>query len=249
MNTRGFWGAEGVLLDDAIDSEGAPVWIELTKMGSFAGHPAGPFELNAKIFGELIANFHSTANREIPVDWEHASEQDPTSGTIPTSGAPAAGWIKDLRVAGDRLLALVRWLPTARAQIRSGAYKYISAAIRFATVDRVTGRPAGAKLSSAGLTNTPFIDGLQPLAAKDTAPARSLSMHGRTRELVALGMTPVEASAQAARELTQTQAPPREPPPTDHHDLTAFIVKSTHMPYSEAAILAQAHPSDWWAHR
>lgn len=186
MKDRGFYDCESVLLSetDAASDNNAPVWIQIAKSGTFLGHPAGPFELNAQVFREIVDNFKSTINRAIPVDYEHASEQDATSGSIPTQGAPAQGWIKDLKIDGGNLWGLVEWLPQARDQIRAKSYKFLSPAIRFNTKDRVSGKPAGARLSSVALTNQPYLDGLAPLAAKDTAvPAASfaaVTMAGKT---------------------------------------------------------------------
>lgn len=167
MSDRAFWDVEGVKLSDTDSAGDAPVWIQVAKQGAFAGHPAGPFRLDAQAFEEIIANFKSTANRMIPVDYEHASEQDPTHGSIPVSGAPAQGWIKELAIRDGNLWGLVEWLPQAREQIRAGQYRYLSPAIRFGSKDRVTGRNIGARMTSAALTNEPFLDGMEPLAAKD----------------------------------------------------------------------------------
>ena len=47
----------------------------------------------------------------------------PRGHAIPTSGAPACGWIHDLVNRGpDGLWALVEWLDDAGAQIRAGKY-------------------------------------------------------------------------------------------------------------------------------
>lgn len=160
-----------VTLDDKDDAK--PVWIQVAKQGAFAGHPAGPFELSAQVFSDIIRNFQATANRAIPIDYEHASEADPTSGSIPTTGAPAQGWIRDLKIEGGNLYGLVEWGAQAREQIRSGGYKFLSPAIRFGAKDRVTGKNIGARLTSAALTNEPFLDGMKPLAAKDSAKLMS----------------------------------------------------------------------------
>lgn len=153
------------LLDDAIPR---PVWIQLAKVGTFKGHPAGPFELTPSTFDEIVQNFLATANRRIPIDFEHASEADPTAGSIPQEGAPAQGWIVQLDNRGlAGLWGLVEWLEPARTYIREGKYKFFSPAIRFGSRDRVTGKPIGARLTSGAITNTPFLDALQPLAAKD----------------------------------------------------------------------------------
>lgn len=160
---------ESVALTDAANlKDASPVWIQVAKVGQFAGHPAGAFRLDEKVFGEIVYNFRATQNKRIPIDFEHASEAEATAGSIPVDGAPAQGWIVDLDNRGPGgLWALVEWGDKAREYIRSGAYRYISPAVRFNSKDRVTGQTVGARLTSAGLTNQPFLDGMQPLAAKD----------------------------------------------------------------------------------
>jgi hypothetical protein len=141
------------------------VWIQLAKSGSFTkdGHP---FTLDAGVFSEIIRNFQSTSNRRIPVDFEHASEMPSASGSIPFAGAPAQGWITELRQESGNLWGEVEWGAIAEEYIKNGNYKFISPAIRFGCKDPQTGKPIGAKLSSAGLVNIPFLDGMQPLTAK-----------------------------------------------------------------------------------
>lgn len=144
------------------------IWIQVAKQGKFRGHRAGPFEMNAQTFAEIIRNFESQENRLIPCDFEHASEAPATEGSIPDRGAPAQGWITRLEMRADgNLWGLVEWLPLAKKYIKNKQYRYLSPAIVFGARDRVTGKPIGAKLSSVALTNSPYLDGMQPLAAKD----------------------------------------------------------------------------------
>lgn len=154
-----------VHLDDGDGS--SAVWIQIAKPGTFRGHPAGPFELNDQVFSDIIRNFRDTQNRAIPIDFEHASEADSTEGSIPVDGAPAQGWIRDLKVDGANLWGLVEWGTKAREYIRAGQYKFFSPAIRFGARDRVSGKPIGARMTSGALTNNPFLDGMRPLVAKD----------------------------------------------------------------------------------
>lgn len=148
------------------------VWNQLTKCGAFRGHPAGPFEITPQINAEIVANFRATKNQRIPIDFEHASEQDPTSGAIPTEGAPAQGWIVDLDNRGAAgLWGLVEWLEPARTYVREKKYRFFSPAIRFGAKDRVSGQPIGARMTSGALTNNPFLDGMMPLAASDRGGA------------------------------------------------------------------------------
>ncbi len=160
---------------DAADDADVPVaqwspprWNQLAKVGTFRGHPAGPFELTPAIFAEIVNNFRATQNQRIPIDFEHASEQDPTAGAIPTDGAPAHGWILDLdnRGAGG-LWGLTTFHPKAARYIRDDQYRFFSPAIRFGAKDRETGQPIGARMSSGALTNNPFLDGLRPMMATD----------------------------------------------------------------------------------
>lgn len=159
------------LLDDSNPVEAGPpklVWNQLNKLGAFRGHPSGPFEITEQINAEIERNFRATQNKKIPIDFEHASEQAPTEGSIPTDGAPAQGWIHDLQNRGKAgLWGLVEWLEPARSYIKQGKYKFFSPAIRFGSKDRVTGQPIGARMTSGALTNNPFLDGLMPVAASD----------------------------------------------------------------------------------
>lgn len=142
----------------------APVWIQIAKSGSFRGHYAGPFELNSAVFSEIIRNFNATANHRVPIDYEHLSERDDIDAT---TGAPAQGWIVDLKVDGGNLWGLVEWVSDlAVQQIRSRQYMFLSPAIVFGARDPETGEKIGARLSSAALTNSPFLDGMVPVAAK-----------------------------------------------------------------------------------
>ena len=158
------------------DAPPAPVWNQLTKLGAWRGHPAGPFEITRATNAEIVRNFKATVNQRIPVDFEHASEADGTAGSIPVEGAPAQGWIVDLDDRGAAgLWGLVEWGERARSYILDGSYRFFSPAIRFGSKDRETGRPIGARMTSGALVNIPFLDGLMPLAAADRTGAAMLN--------------------------------------------------------------------------
>jgi phage I-like protein len=201
---REFLDLERVQLSDDATSGDAPVWIQLAKSGTFKGHSAGPFTLDDETFSDIVTNFRSQRNG-IPIDYEHASEQDATSGSIPTSGSPAVGWITDLKIDRGNLWGLVEWLEPAKSQIRAGQYKFISPAIRFGAKDRVTGKLIGARLTSAGLTNMPFLDGMVPIAAKDSPVVQTgetLSFTAMVRHLMSEEkMSLIDAQIEGSRRL------------------------------------------------
>ncbi len=170
LNDKGVHGSleRAVALDSKEHDTDKPVWIQIAKVGQWSGHPAGPFQLSSKDFDEMIRSFRGTTNQMIPIDFEHASEMPAHAGTIPFTGAPAQGWIVDLDNRGAQgLWALVRWLEPARTYIKEGKYRFFSPTIRFNSPDPKTGQ-RGCRLSSGALTNQPFLDGMAPLAAKDT---------------------------------------------------------------------------------
>lgn len=149
-------------------------WIQVAKLGAWEGHPSGPFALTEQHFDEMIANFNDAAvsGGKTVFDYEHQSEQDP-----PVE-APASGWIRGLKKMGDGasrcLMALVKWTKRARAQILGDEYADVSPAVRFNSRHPVTGARIGTRLSSAALTNQPFLRGMRPVAAKD-APRGALA--------------------------------------------------------------------------
>ena len=182
-------GQTAVALDDAGGSPKRLVWNQLAEVGQFKGHPAGPFELTPRVFAEIVSNFERE-HIPIPIDAEHASEAPGTQGSVPVVGAPAMGWIHQLDNRGDGgLWGLVEWLEPARSYIKEGRYRFISPAVRFNSRDPKTGSPIGARLSSAGITNTPFLKSMQQLAAKDNA------MTTQATESVVLSSRYVHAAA------------------------------------------------------
>lgn len=165
------------------------VWIQLAQVGTFKGHPAGGFEFTPAVFSNIVRNFEHDG-LPIPIDAEHASEMKPSDGNIPVEGAPAMGWIHSLDNRGRAgLWGQVEWLEPARSYIKEGRYRYISPAVRFKSKDRVTGADTGPRLSSAGITNTPFLPSLQPLTASNKGEVvYTMSLSGAAEEAtVAMG--------------------------------------------------------------
>jgi phage I-like protein len=149
-------------------------WNQLARLGEFRGHPQGEFAFTAECFAQICANFSALRNGRIPLDYEHASETLP-AGTA-QNGVPAAGWIVAMEQRGDGLWGLIEWVdPQAVEYVRASRYRYLSPAVVFDAIDRESGQPIGARMTSAGLTNHPFLDGMAPLVASETAIRSSLA--------------------------------------------------------------------------
>lgn len=178
-------GAEGVAMRgetiplrmaEGDDEENPVSVIQVAKTGRFEGHPAGAFEMTEATFARIVENFRRTANRRIPVDYEHATEMV-TRGNVMQSGAPAVGWVVDLSARGDALYATVEWVDRdAVDHIRAGRYRYCSPAVVLDAIDGESGERIGPRLTSVGLTNRPFLDGMEPLAARDGAESVTASL-------------------------------------------------------------------------
>lgn len=161
-----------VRMRDVAEKSGAKVvssWIQLARSGTWKGHAMGEFDFDADVYAQISKNFAKSKNRMVPLDFEHASEE--RDGGVYQKGAPAQGWIKELRFSDDMLEGRVEWVENqpGLGYVRDGAYKFISPAVVFESIDRQTGKGIGAELVSAALTNRPFLDGMRAVAAKHNA--------------------------------------------------------------------------------
>jgi phage I-like protein len=172
----------------AVDGGPAPrprSWIQVAKLGAFKGHAMGPFEFTEKVFERIIENFERTSNREVPVDFEHATEMPACDGDIATHGAPATGWIIQLANRGaSGLWGLVEWLEPGLSYVREGRYRYFSPAVVFNYRDGRSGESVGPVLVSGGLTNRPFLDGMAPVTARVAGVSREESDNMKIEELI-----------------------------------------------------------------
>ncbi len=177
-------------------AEDAPTsWVQIAKEGSWKGHAAGEFELTNDTFSEMLDNFEKQEN-PVPVTYEHPRHHGDGSPI------PAAGWIHELEVRGEKLYALVEWVEDAASLIKKGAYRFCS--IVFGpSVDRETGDECGVELFELGITNEPFIDGMEPMrlsarARKNPTTTRRLSTMKFDKALIAdaIANLPDDASAE-----------------------------------------------------
>lgn len=163
------------LTDDALPEVGHTTWNQVAKYGEWRGHQAGPFRFDAVTFARIVDNFRATENRRIPVDYEHLSEVLPENAA--QEGVPAVAWIVALEARGTELWGAFEWVDAqAVGYVRDRKYLYLSPSVVFDATDRVTGDEIGARLTSAALTNHPFLDGMAPLVASDPSTTTRLGL-------------------------------------------------------------------------
>ncbi len=141
------------------DDGSAPEWIELLPLGEFiAKDGRGPFHADGAAI--ITATRAHGLSRGLPIDYDHRTYQ--------ADDSRAAGWIRELRISGDRLEGQVEWTPAGAAAIKSKEYRFISPVYQFdpddprAPEEKQSGRVL--YLTGAGLVNDPALN-IRALAA------------------------------------------------------------------------------------
>lgn len=147
----------------------------LFTFGEWQGHSNGSFEFTPEVAKQIIANFEAQKN-PVPFTYEHDFQ--------PGQPRPASGWVQSLELRDDGLWAKVEWTKRAAEMIRAGEYRYCSVVVDFESTDRKTGEPIGPELLEVGLTNTPFVDGQEPLAASSVAARKAQKMDDGMKEQI-----------------------------------------------------------------
>ena len=162
---------ERMLIQSAtVEGKAPPASVLLAPWGEVVS-ANGTFVLDGAAGRSVIEAFDAHGT-DIPIDYEHQSLGGAYAS--PNGQAPAAGWIKGLRVvapktAGDGkagLFADVEWTETAREKLAAKEYRYLSPVVIVRTEDRrVTA------LHSAALTNKPAIVGMKPIVNRQGSAA------------------------------------------------------------------------------
>ncbi len=186
-----------VALADAFDTgttldDKGPKWVQVTREGNFPGYLGGtrPFAFTRADLQKMVDNVRAhpaykvdaagnPTGHVIPWDFNHASEQDPTTGNLPAQGAPSQGWTLDMEIregsdGNAELWALTQFLEPARSYVKAGQYKWASVAVQFGAIDPVSGQNVGAVVTSIALTNTPFVEGMETLVASKVQKTASV---------------------------------------------------------------------------
>lgn len=172
-----------VEIADAKVELGKPIWINIAYEGDFKGHSSSPdgAVFDEELFSKVVENLRAHpkfkagpdgigCQKVVPTDYEHSSEMNPTSGTIPSEGAPSPAWIWDLKMTRENgrleLWALTEITsPKLVQQINERGYRFTSVAIWGNATDGVTGKKIGPTLTSFAFTNHNFLPDLHPILA------------------------------------------------------------------------------------
>lgn len=244
---------------DLVDANASKTWIHCAITGTWEGHPSGPFTFDRNVFNRIVANFKAQ-KEPAPLTYEHPN-YDGNGQPI-----PAAGWIHALEVRSSGLWAQVELTERAAEMVRKGEYRFCSVVVAFDSTDRVTGEEIGPELYEIGLTNQPFISGLQPIhLSRHGAGMRRLSMDpkaaleavakalgledGASRDdlVKALDAVAALAEAQDGESEPAAEEAPAEEPPADMaaaSDEPAPEVEASDAPAADVALMEEELPGE-----
>jgi hypothetical protein len=143
-------------------SEGRPTWVHAFPVGTYH-HPVHGELHFTRVRLERIADGVNGGVRGITpaLDFDHREDR--------AKGGKAAGWIEAAEVRPDGLWIAVAFTAEALAEVRAGAWKYISPEFVTEWTHPRTGVHHRDVLLGAALTNRPFLRDLQPVAACEPA--------------------------------------------------------------------------------
>ena len=115
--------------------------VEFLRLGTFTDSRGQQVDITDDFLDTVVATFKArAAGQDVPIDIDHEHGQ-------------AAGWVKEVWRAGDRLLASVDWNKVGEELVSGRVYRYLSASID----------SAGKVLKSISLVNFPAVKGLKPV--------------------------------------------------------------------------------------
>lgn len=133
---------------NGVEIKGVPEEIKILPLGIVRSQK-GNFKVDEESFIAIQKTFKGRA-LDLVIDYEHQ--------TLENVQAPAGGWIKDLKLGCDAILAKVEWTPKAIEYLQNKEYRYLSPVVMVRNKDL-----KAVSIHSAALTNTPAIDGMFPI--------------------------------------------------------------------------------------
>lgn len=114
------------------------------------------WKITKKMLEEYVQNFKDNVyGTEIQVNLEHKR------------GSEAAGWVKDLYLEDDKLMAKVEWTELGMEKISKKLFKFVSAELAGEYPHHTTGKLVGNVFIGLALTNTPALKGQEALALSE----------------------------------------------------------------------------------
>ena len=141
-----------ILKGGGVELTGVPETITVLPLGHVVSSK-GEFDVDEGSFQAMKAQI-AQRGVDLVVDYEHQ--------TLKGVEAPAAGWVKELKLEGGSIVAVVEWTPRGAEYLKNKEYRYLSPVVN---VRKTDGKAIG--LHSLALTNTPAIENMTPIVNSD----------------------------------------------------------------------------------
>lgn len=161
------------------------VWVNIVNLGEYEHPEYGTIVFTEEHFRQWKANLErgvmggrcENGRPCIATDYGHAMDEN-----LPPEMQKASGYIKDLKLEGNRVYALVEFTPRALEGIKNKEWSWFSVSVVDSLLDQRTGQDVGSALLGGALTNRPYIPDLEPIRLSDLRPSRATQLQ---RELAA----------------------------------------------------------------
>ena len=150
-----------ILKGSNVELEGAPETISVPPLGHVVSSK-GEFDVDEESYKAMKAQI-AKRGVDLVVDYEHQ--------TLKGVEAPAAGWVKELKLEDGQIKAVVEWTPRGARYLENKEYRYLSPVVNVRKADN---KAVG--LHSLALTNTPAIEGMNPIVNSDNFEGGQHSM-------------------------------------------------------------------------
>jgi hypothetical protein len=142
-------------------AEDRPTWLHAFPLGRYVHPVHGELHFTRERLERIADGVNGGVRGITPaLDFDHREDR--------AKGGKAAGWITAAEVRADGLWIAVEWTEEARAEVRAGAWRYLSPEFG-AWTDPRSGIRHRDVLLGAALTNRPFLRDLAPVAACEPA--------------------------------------------------------------------------------
>lgn len=157
-----------LLTANSVNVSNVPEEIRILPCGTVKSQK-GTFKVDAESIERITTRFKQR-NIDLVIDYEHQ--------TLNNVQAPAAGWIKELYLKDNALVAKVEWTQKAKEYLAGKEYKYLSPVVNIRDSDR---KAVG--LHSVALTNTPAIDSMFPIVNSMTSGSGTGALESEPQEI------------------------------------------------------------------
>lgn len=162
-----------ILKGGSVALDGVPETIRVLPLGR-VDSSKGTFFVDAESFQLMTAGI-AKRGVDLVVDYEHQ--------TLGGGEAPAAGWVKALRMGDGYIEADVDWTARGSEYLKNREYRYLSPVV---TVRKSDGKATG--LHSLALTNTPAIENMTAIVNSENFEGGNNNMDFRSKLIQLLGL-------------------------------------------------------------